>query len=79
MFAALLGITLWLRLLARQMSMCEDGTSYSGGRNIHPGEKKANRESARSQTPIQQIASPPPHLSHSELLLSLGCHELGSC
>lgn len=50
MFAALLGMTVWLRLLARQMSMCEDGTSYSGGRNIHPGEKRANRESPRSQT-----------------------------
>lgn len=30
MFAAPPGMTLWLRLLTRQMSMCEDGTSYSG-------------------------------------------------
>lgn len=60
MLAAPPGITLWLRLLARQMSMCEvHGTSYSGKKDVPHGEKRANREHSRSQIPIQRIAAPP--------------------
>lgn len=67
-FAAPPGITLWLRLLARQMNMWEvHGTSYSGKKNVPHGEKRANREHSRSQIPIQRIASP--RRSDLELLL----------